>query len=72
MKYIVMQDDEGGETIITFSKQIHHAAMAESLEDIRSRPIAAGFVENGKCHGRSETLDLDSRGYVDTALLNKG
>ena len=31
--------------------------------------VSAGFVTNGVCHGRSETLNLDSRGEKDTALL---
>lgn len=32
--------------------------------------VSAGFVSpNGECHGRSETLSLDSRGAPDTALL---
>ncbi len=31
--------------------------------------LSAGFVDNGVCHGRSETLDLDSRGGIDTVLL---
>lgn len=31
--------------------------------------IAAGFVSHGMCHGRSETLDLGSRGELDTKLL---
>lgn len=34
--------------------------------------ISAGFVSpDGTCHGRSETLDLDSRGEIDTALLKR-
>jgi hypothetical protein len=33
--------------------------------------ISAGFVDNGKCHGRSETLGLFSRGDADTELLPK-
>lgn len=33
--------------------------------------ISAGFVGNGLCYGRSETLGLDSRLDVDTALLSK-
>lgn len=31
--------------------------------------LSAGFVENGVCHGRSETLGIASRGAKDTALL---
>lgn len=36
-------------------------------------PISAGFVDfSGNCHGRSETLGLDSRGEEDTMLLKSG
>lgn len=31
--------------------------------------ISAGFITNGQCHGRSETLDLDSRPEIDTNLF---
>lgn len=31
--------------------------------------ISAGFISNGTCHGRSETLDLDCRPITDTALF---
>ena len=32
--------------------------------------ISAGFINSsGECYGRSETLDLKSRGSQDTALL---
>jgi hypothetical protein len=31
--------------------------------------IDAGFIDNGTCHGRSETLRLESRGEADTVLL---
>lgn len=34
--------------------------------------VSAGFVSpDGTCHGRSETLDLDSRGPIDTMLLKR-
>lgn len=31
--------------------------------------ISAGFIDNGVCHGKSETLNLKSRGDLDTSLL---
>lgn len=34
--------------------------------------VGAGFVSNGKCHGRSETLDVDSRGDLDTKVIMNG
>ncbi len=33
--------------------------------------ISAGFIVNGACHGRSETLGLASRGEADTKLLRE-
>ena len=31
--------------------------------------ISAGFITNGECHGRSESLNIDGRGNVDTILF---
>jgi len=31
--------------------------------------ISAGFVDDGVCHGRSETLSPESRKDLDTAIL---
>lgn len=35
----------------------------------RGSIISAGFISNGTCHGRSETLGLDCRPIIDTALF---
>lgn len=35
----------------------------------RGTIVSAGFISNGTCHGRSETLDLDCRPITDTALF---
>jgi len=80
MKYIVTQNEEGKEELFMFPKSIDHDCMAEVLSHIRSsstgrwvrarrKPIAAGFTDGKKCVGRSETLDLDSRGPIDEALI---
>jgi hypothetical protein len=81
MKYIVAVVD-GKESIFTFPRSVDHDRMAEAINAIRfgseqnwsrkfrnGEVIAAGFVDGGSCHGRSETLDLKSRGDVDTLLL---
>ena len=81
MKYIVMLLD-GKELIFVFPKMVDHDRMCEALGAIRfgdgrnwerkfrdGEAISAGFVSGGVCHGRSETLDLDSRGAADTKLL---
>lgn len=82
MKYVVVKSDEQGEQLFTFPKTIDHDKFAEVLNYIRHgdrdwiriyrEPISAGFVSDGKCHGRSETLNLDSREEEDTALLARG
>lgn len=80
LKYIVTRDMDDQEELFIFPNAVHHDAMAELLSDIGDRrnkdrdqiyrkPIAAGFVDsNWKCHGRSETLGLESRA-VDTEIL---
>jgi len=82
MKYIVTKQEEDElEEIFLFPRNVNHDCMAEVLESIRNRkhspwkrihrqPISAGFVENGKCVGKSESLGLQSRPELDTALLN--
>ena len=79
MKYIVTEKSDGTKEIFVFSKNIDHDAMAESIARIRTgsgsdwrrerrTPVSAGFVNCGMCHGRSETLNLDSQ-ESDTLLL---
>jgi hypothetical protein len=81
MKYIVAVVD-GAESIFVFPRDVDHDRMKEAIECIRfgsernwrrkfrdGEVISAGFVEDGRCYGRSETLSLDSRGELDTALL---
>jgi hypothetical protein len=72
------------EVIFVFPRQIDHDRFHESLAAIRfgsdrnwerhvlgmpSDLVSAGFITNGVCHGRSETLNIASRGAVDTKLL---
>lgn len=79
MKYIVYQDG-GTEYLVTFPRSIDHDRMADAMEALRfgsdrnwhrrqGEVLAAGFVVGGVCQGHSETLDISSRGAVDTALL---
>jgi hypothetical protein len=72
---------DGVESIFIFPKIIDHDRMHEGItmirfgygnrweRKLRDYPISAGFFENGKCFGESETLNLKSRGAVDTALI---
>ena len=81
MKYIVMSV-KGVESIFTFPSTIDHDRMHEAITMIRfghghhwdrelrgDFPISAGFVQDGRCFGHSETLSLKSRGQADTVLL---
>lgn len=81
-KYIVVRL-RGKNEIFTFPLSVHHDRMVLAVEAIcfstsnshggkigECEVLGAGFITNGVCHGRSETLDIDSRGELDTALLN--
>jgi hypothetical protein len=79
MKYIVTCDKDGNEDLFLFPRSIHHDAMAEMLMHIKNQtfgnwervfrePISAGFVDGSRCHGKSESLGLESR-PEDTILL---
>ena len=75
MKYVCTKDENGKEEIFTFPKSIDHDRFANTLCDIGPdfqyrEPVSAGFVtRRGKCFGRSETLDLDSRPEDSDILL---
>ncbi|MFM0165700.1 hypothetical protein PQR39_35390 [Paraburkholderia sediminicola] len=79
MKYFVVSL-KGKELIFVFPRSIDHNRMHEAVCGIRhgaghnwrreyAEAISAGFIDGGKCHGRSDTLDLDSRGELDAILL---
>jgi hypothetical protein len=80
MKYVVVKI-LGKEQIFVFPRAINHDRFCEVLSYIKhgherdwsrtyAEPVSAGFVDgNGKCHGRSETMNLDSRGDLDSILL---
>lgn len=79
MKYITTTTEDGEKEIFTFPDSVQHKLMAESVSAIRDQDfgnwkrirrtaISAGFVENGKCVGRSESLNLQSN-PLDTLLL---
>ena len=71
MKYVTF-DGHNGEQIIIFPKVIQHSVMAEDVSKSSfggMRPISAGFIVNGECVGRSESLRMGSRGDDDTALI---
>lgn len=86
MKYVVTRNEAGKEEIFIFPRHINHDDFAEVVSLVKRRdptrrhgnwereycqPIAAGFFEGGKCTGRSESLDLGSRGRLDEMLIGR-
>ena len=81
MKYICIEDEDKNQVIITFPRSINHDVMANGAGRMKNQMhgnwkritrvvISAGFVDkNGNCTGKSETLNVNSRGDVDTKLL---
>ncbi len=81
MKYIVTETESGHREIFIFPNEVNHDCMAEALYGIRNqthgdwrrvrrKPVSAGFVTEGKCHGYSETLGLSAHAS-DTAMLER-
>lgn len=81
-KYICVTNlDEEIEEIFIFPMWVDHDCFLEAVGAIRSQTwgnwtrghreiVSAGFVDkNLNCHGKSETLQVESRGDVDTKLL---
>lgn len=82
MKYIVYRDGDK-DHLISFPRCINHNHMAEAVASLRfgedhnwhrrrGEVVSAGFIDGGECHGRSESLDLDSRKGIDTMILRAG
>lgn len=83
MKYIVTRDKEGNVELFMFPKRYNHDEFASMVNGLKTfkhgnhrewersykEPIAAGFTDGKTCHGRSESLNLDSRGRIDELLI---
>lgn len=74
LKYIVL-DAPGGEAPIIFPRSFYHSYVAGLFSGMTV--LGAGFVEIGedvsggvRCYGTSSSLRIDSRGDVDTKLVN--
>ena len=71
-KYVRFDDD----TIIIFSNEIAHLNAARGpmvrtqWDDARRVAISAGFIEGGKCVGKSESLNLKSK-EDDTEIFRR-
>ena len=79
-KYIVVRMGSA-ELLFTFPAVFDHDKMAVAISHVyvgskkdwdkplfNAVTVSAGFINASGCHGRSETLGLDSRGAVDDAL----
>ena len=85
MKYIVTKSETEKLEIFIFPERYHHSDMAGMVCNLKSfvngnpnnwerhykEPVSAGFTDGKKCSGRSETLNLDSRGRLDEMLIDK-
>lgn len=84
MKYIAAKLGNQ-EFIVTFPIFINHDYFWNAVKTTRfdiglrdwerklyeAEVIGAGFIRDGKCYGRSETLGVDSRGDLDSSLITK-
>ncbi|MGB0749419.1 MAG: hypothetical protein ACPGO3_11795 [Magnetospiraceae bacterium] len=72
MKYLILNTPHG-EVPILFGGSLIHRWVWESLGGLGV--VGAGFVrlENGEptCFGRSDSLNIASRGAIDAALITK-
>ena len=82
MKYVVVHSESTGEQMFIFPKAVDHDAFVEVVSHIKvgdghywNRPfrqvVSAGFTDGANCYGRSETLNIGSRGQ-DMVLLAQG
>jgi hypothetical protein len=80
MKYIVTLNENDVEEIFIFPKSVNHDVFAQGVSRLKNQShgnwiridrdvIAAGFTDGTICWGRSETLNLDSRGRLDEMLI---
>jgi hypothetical protein len=82
-KYIVIQTPAGKELMFTFPLPVVHAQMFEATRQLMgedtvrypyrgSTCVGAGFIDGGTCSGRSESLNVGSRGVWDSKLHASG
>ena len=73
-KYLILQTPTGEKAVIFPEEGFYHDEMAKQLGSLGIN--SAGFVEiaeNGKihCFGRSESLDIETRGEEDEIIIAK-
>ena len=83
-KYIVIRTEAGVELLFTFPNEVAHVWFFQAVQTTKQgvphnwlRPysnaecVGAGFLMDGKCFGKSESLNVASRPGFDTALLER-
>lgn len=78
VKYVIVTDEFGFEQPVVFGETLTHAEVSWYHKRQYS-VVSAGFVGfvpavegvKASCYGRSESLNLDSRGEEDEKLINK-
>lgn len=70
MKYVILEDHNGGKWPFLFPETLVHSEVAKGLENMMTSPsqvYSAGFWE-GRAHGESESLGIKSKegdtGYI--------
>ena len=67
LKYIVIQPN-----VFEYMVLIHPLlSHADTAKGYGGNCIAAGFVKDGVCYGRSDSLDIESRGELDEELYKE-
>lgn len=80
MKYIVTTDENQNREIFIFPRTVNHSIFAESIERMKDKTYgnwkrvtrtakSAGFIEDGRCVGESESLGLKAQ-ESDNELLD--
>ena len=67
LKYIIVKKGFF-ESAIVFPAGISHDSF---LPSFGVNIVSAGFIEDGKCGGRSESLNIDSRGDHDQLFVEQ-
>jgi hypothetical protein len=75
-KYICIEYPIKGEVIIIFPEFLTHKDMARNNAHCGCKIVSGGFIQENAtgrliCYGRSESLNIDSRPEIDTAIVNK-
>ena len=72
MKYVIYEND-GAKHYVVFDFSVDHSEMARRM-GIGAKILSAGFVsfndEGACCYGESVSLNMKSRGDIDSKIIN--